>query len=116
MFRAPALIFWACDMPLVSEGLILLVLGAIPVNWGGRLLLSRGTMRAGFPFVSPGESDRGVGAQIAAGHFRCIRWRRSSGRKSPSRRLEMAGQLANVNNTEDLAAAVRAWRGGIPLA
>jgi molybdopterin-guanine dinucleotide biosynthesis protein A len=111
-FRAPALIFLACDMPLVSEGLIRWVLGRYR-SAGRPVFVSAGhDCGPGFPFILPGSAVEAVERQISGGQFSLNALAKKLGAKIVQPPVSWRGQLANVNDAQDLA-AVRAWRGNV---
>ncbi|HTD65859.1 MAG TPA: molybdenum cofactor guanylyltransferase [Candidatus Limnocylindria bacterium] len=102
MARAPAVLFLACDMPLVSAKLLKRIMRAS--RRGERAVFAAQAGRVGFPFVLPVKFLPVIEEQIAARGFSL----HALAERLRTHRTVMASasyELFNVNTPEDLAVA-----------
>ena len=100
--KAEAVLFLACDMPLVTVALLRKVIRASGDNF--RAVFSSQSGRVGFPLLLPAKALEAVQAQITAGHFSLQRL----GAVLRARELRVGSrQLCNVNTPEDVRLATR---------
>jgi molybdenum cofactor guanylyltransferase len=112
--RVDAVLFLACDMPLISKELIQFMLEEIEESRESRLqaavgrsypgaLFVRSRGRAGFPFVLPRETIGTVERQIQTGDYSLQGLAKAVHAAIIPLRHRLSRQLFNVNTPEDLA-------------
>jgi molybdopterin-guanine dinucleotide biosynthesis protein A len=108
---ADAVMFLACDMPLVSEALLRVVRHRFARQGGSLFVRSEG--RPGFPFVLRREALVTVARQIAAKRFSLHELARALRAKSFSAPANQRAQLRNVNTPGEWARVVKKWGQGV---